>query len=149
MTAQTYIQATETDPSLTARRVWDERTAWLYAKPEAKVALGVDPWLASARRKEARRQLQPFAPVELTGCLRAVDSILHAVAVDAEETRLLVRGPRAYDLLPAEVTRLARFDNACRRLRHYGAWAGRDGEHRFTPRTGGSAGSRARRTSRR
>lgn len=72
-----------------------------------------DPWLASARREEARERLEEFVTGDLTRYLRAVDSTLYAAAAGAAQTRLLVRGLRAqHDLLAAGIERLERIDDA-------------------------------------
>lgn len=113
VTAQSYIPAAEADPIVAARRVWGERAGWLYTELEAKVALAVDPWLASVRHEEARERLEKFATGDLTRYLRAVDSTLYAAAAGAVRTRLLVRGLRAHhDLLAAGIERLGRTDDA-------------------------------------
>lgn len=113
MTAQIYIQATDTDPSATAYRVWGERAGWLYADLDAKVALAVDPGLDPAGREEARARLEQFTTGELTSYLKAVNATIYAAAAGAAETRLLVRGLRAHhDLLLAGIPRLARLADA-------------------------------------
>lgn len=113
VTAQIYIEATETDPSQPARQVWEERAEGLRRELEAKVGLATQPGLTSARRKESRERLEKFTRGDLARYLWAVDSTLYAAAAGAAETRLLVRGLRAHhDLLAAGIERLERTDDA-------------------------------------
>jgi uncharacterized protein (DUF2249 family) len=107
VTAQIYIQETETDPTALARRVLNERSKGLREELEAKVVLAADLRLAPMHREHARERLVEFCTHRLVRHLLATDRTIYAAAAGAAETRLLVRGLRTqHDLLAVRIHEL-------------------------------------------
>lgn len=112
MTAQIYIQTTDTDPTTLARQVLNERTTWLHDELEAKVGLAAGLLLAPTHREQARGGLMEFCTHQVVRHLLATDRTIYAAAAGADETRLLVRGLRAqHDLLAARIYELGHIDD--------------------------------------
>lgn len=93
--ADIYIQATDTDPDLRARRRIEAENNRLLAQLRSKAAAVTGARLGDDAFDTACAAVAHFCTVDLRRHLDATDQVLYASAAGAAETRLLVRSLRA------------------------------------------------------
>jgi uncharacterized protein (DUF2249 family) len=110
--ADIYIQATDTDPAVQARKGIEAENDRLLAALRPKTALLTELRLGHDAFDTARAALADFCASDLLRHLRATEEILYSPAAGAAETRLLVRSLRAtVAALDDRVDRLAAVDD--------------------------------------
>lgn len=94
ITAEAYIEGTETDPAIQAQGAVRQVQRRLTGALRPKVALLTELELGPQTRERAQADLAAFCDGPLRGYLDACDRTLYAAADGASETRLLARALR-------------------------------------------------------